>query len=72
MMTTYKEYEFFLLGAVKRMEKHAHEQAQAQKIARIVDISNAERETTSHGQGDIVMAEVIDVEAENFMFLGAG
>ena len=40
------------------------------RMARIVDVSIAKRVTTSHGQGNIEIAEVIDVEAEDSTLLG--
>jgi hypothetical protein len=65
LLTMYKEYEAFMLGAVKRFEKRAHEQAQALMIARIVDISTANRVATSHGPVEVLVSEVIDVEADD-------
>ncbi len=65
VMTMYPEYEAFMLGSVKRLEKNVLEQVQAERLARIVDVSTAKRVTTSHGQENILIEEVIDVEAEN-------
>jgi hypothetical protein len=47
---TYQEYETFMLGAVKRLEKGVREEAQAKRIARILGVSVEKRVTTSHGQ----------------------
>ncbi len=66
----YPEYEAFILGSVKRLEKSVLEQARAGRIVRIVDVSVAKAVTTSHGQGNIEIAEVIDVEAEESALLG--
>ncbi len=66
----YPEYEAFMLGFVKRLEKSVLKQAQTGRIARIVDVSMAKRVTTSHGQENILIAEVIDVEAEDSALLG--
>jgi hypothetical protein len=70
VMTMYPEYEAFMLGSVKRLEKSVQEQAQMGRMARIVDVSIAKRVTTSHGQGNIEIAEVIDVEADESALLG--
>ena len=70
MMTMYPEYEAFLLGSVQRLEKNVLKQARSGRFARIVDVSTAKRVTTSHGQENILIAEVIDVEAENATLLG--
>ena len=43
----YQEYEAFMLGAVKRLEKGVHEEAQAVRIARIVDVTTAKRVATN-------------------------
>lgn len=83
--TTYSQYEVFILGAVGRLEVRllgvasktgagAGEKA-SQKVGQvrtIVDVSSAKCETTSHGQGHIPIAEVIDVEKEDFSLLGDG
>ncbi len=69
-MTMYPEYEAFMLGSVKRLERNVQEQVQAKRNARIVYVSIAKRVTTSHGQENIVIAEVIDVEAEESALLG--
>ena len=65
LLTMYQEYEAFMLGAVKRFEKCVHEQAQAERIARIVDVSTAKRVATSHGPAGVLIAEVIDVETDS-------
>ncbi len=66
----YQEYEAFMLGAVKRLEKGVHEEAQAVRIARIVDVSTAKRVAASHGPVGVLIAEVIEVEAEGSTLLG--
>ncbi len=70
MQTTYQEYETFMLEAVKRLEKCVHEEAQAGRIARIVEVNAEKRVVTSHGPENILIAEVIDVEAKNSTLLG--
>ena len=67
----YPEYETFVLGSVKRLEKMVQEQAQAERIARIVEVSVAKQVATSPGQKNILIAEVIEVEADNSSVLGA-
>ena len=37
-LTTYKQYETFMLGAVKRLEKRVLKGEQAERVARIVDV----------------------------------
>ena len=66
----YPEYETFVLGSVKRLEKMVQEQAQAERIARIVEVSVAKHVATSPGQKNILIAEVIEVEADNSSVLG--
>ena len=70
LMTMYPEYETFMLGSVKRLEKMVQEQAQAERIARIVEVSVAKQVATSPGQKNILIAEVIEVEADNSSVLG--
>jgi hypothetical protein len=59
-----------MLGAVKRLEKCVLEEEQAERVARIVDVYTQRRAATSHGPDTVLMAEVIDVEAENSILLG--
>ena len=59
-----------MLGSVKRLEKSVLEQAQTKRMSKIVDVSVAKKVTTSHGQENCVIAEVIDVEAEESALLG--
>ncbi len=70
LRTTYQEYDIFMLGAVKRLEKGVHEEAQAKRIARIVEVNAEKRVATSHGPENILIAEVIDVEADDSALLG--
>ncbi len=70
-LTTYKQYETFMLGAVKRLEKGVLEGEQAERVARIVDVYTERRAVTSHGSDIVPIAEVIDVEAEDSILLGA-
>ncbi len=69
-MTMYSEYEAFMLGSVKRLEKSVLDHERAERMSRIVDVSVAKKVTTSHGQENFVIAEVIDVEAEESALLG--
>ncbi len=71
-ITTYKQYETFMLGAVKRLEKGVLEEEQAARVARIVDVYTQMRGATSHGSDSVSIAEVIDVESEDSILLGVG
>jgi hypothetical protein len=72
-VTTYKQCEVFMLGAVKkRLEKGVREREQEERVAKIVDVFSQRRAATSHGQENIPIAEVIDVEADDSILLGTG
>ncbi len=60
-----------MLGSVKRLEKGVLEGEQAERVARIVDVYTQRRATTRHGSDIVPIAEVIDVEAEDSILLGA-
>ena len=63
-----------MLGVASKTRAGAGEKA-SQKVGQvrtIADVSSAKCETTSHGQGLIPIAEVIDVEKEDFSLLGDG
>ena len=79
----YEKYGTSILGVVERLEKGSPEvETQAVRVASvmpsqgvartkvIVDVNLDKREAISHGQGNILLAEVFDVEEEDFSILG--
>ena len=80
----YEKYETSILGVVERLEKGSPEvETQAVRVASVMpsqgvartkviaDVNLDKREAISHGQGNIILlAEVFDVEEEDFSILG--
>ena len=79
-----EKYETSILGVVERLEKGSPEvETQAERVASVMpsqgvartkviaDVNLDKREAISHGQGNIILlAEVFDVEEEDFSILG--